>query len=125
MTPLLDELAFRVGRVAADPSDEDAELEAVVDSYDVVRKRVSSRFPDFGFYNKASDVTSSVGEADCIVGDAIDDLADIYRDLAEFSWLWSNSTTQEAIWALKFSFDTHWERHLRELQIYLLARRSG
>lgn len=122
---VLDELAFKTSRTDPSTCDVDPELEPVIESYEAVRKRVSVRFPDFGFYNLASDVDSKVGESDCMVGDAIDDITDIYQDLAKAEWNWQNSTEQEAIWALKFSFDTHWERHLRELQIYLLARRSG
>lgn len=114
-----------MSRIDATTSDDGAELEPAIDSYETVRKRVSTRFPRLGFYNLASEVESKVGESDCMVGDAIDDITDIYRDLSEAEWTWQNSTEQEAIWALKFSFDTHWERHLRELQICLLARRSG
>lgn len=122
---LLDELAFRASRIDPTAPGAGPGPEPAIDSYEVVRKRVSARFPDLGMYNVASAVESKIGESDCMVGDAIDDITDIYRDLAEAESKWQNSTAQEAMSTLKFSFDTHWERHLRWLQVYLLARRSA
>jgi hypothetical protein len=50
-------------------------------SYDDLRALVSKRFPDYSYYNVAEPITTDIGEAGTIVGDAIDDLADIARDL--------------------------------------------
>lgn len=122
LVEILNELVFRVPKSIASPSDDDHEPE--VASYEDVRSRVMRRFPDFGLYNVPSSITSDIGGSDCMVGDAIDDLTDIYQELAEVEWLWENVSEEEAIWVLRLGFDAHWERHLRNIQIYLLARRK-
>jgi hypothetical protein len=50
-----------------------------------------------------------------MVGDAIDDLADIAADLEEVVW------ADDAHWHYKFLFEVHWGMHLRELALYLHA----
>ena len=90
-------------------------------SYDELRKIVARRFPNYGYYNVADPVTSDIGEARTIVGDAIDDLADIARDLYDVQWYWANTSEANALFHLEQSYRTHWRRHLREFQVYLDA----
>ena len=122
LVSLLDELAFEMTRI--DDAFTGDERDAPAPSYDEVRARFVRRFPEFGLYNTPALVTSSIGSAGCIVGDSIDDLTDIYLELWEAEWFWTNGAEQEALWRLKFSYDHHWEAHLRGLQGYLHARRS-
>jgi len=57
--------------------------------------------------------------SECMTGDAIDDLADIYGDLIGVSWLWENSGEADAVWHFRFGYQTHWGRHLLDLRSYL------
>jgi hypothetical protein len=84
---------------------------------------VGARFPDFGYYASA-DPTTALDEKPT-VGDAIDDLVDIVRDLREVSWRHDVLGADDAHWHFRFLFQIHWGRHLRDLSLYLHARQFG
>jgi hypothetical protein len=90
-----------------------------------LRKMVTVQFPNYGYYNVAEDVTTKIGESNAIVGDAIDDIADIAKELYETKWRWDNNSPEDSLWHFKNNFEMHWGEHLRELQIYLLNLKRG
>ena len=94
------------------PSEDGAEL----------YQRFASRFPDYGYYAVA-DPTAAL-ESAAMVGDAIDDLADITRDMREVIWLAEHKGINDANWSFRLLF-FHWGRHAKELSLYLQARESG
>ena len=73
------------------PRKTDAELRALV----------TVRFPNYGYYNAAEDVTLKIGESRTIVGDAIDDIVDIAKDLYETKWRWGNNSPEDGLWFFK------------------------
>lgn len=77
------------------------------------------RFPEYGYY-AVSDPSQPTNEAG-MVGDAIDDLADISADLEEVIWRFENLGPEDAHWHFRFLFEVHWGMHLRELSLYLHA----
>lgn len=89
------------------------------EEYDVLRKKAAERFPDFGFYNLPGSVTNEIAQSELHVGDAIDDIADIARDLGEVVWRLENTSVDDALWYFVHSYTTHWSVHLRNLQWYL------
>jgi hypothetical protein len=83
-------------------------------------RRLASLFPEFGLYTSIEPAASRKVAFDGIItGDAVDDLEDIVGDLSEVAALISRDETQNAVWNFKFSFETHWGRHLRDLQGYV------
>lgn len=82
--------------------------------------RLGRRFPEYGFYALA-DPTEPLNE-EGLVGDAIDDLADIAGDLEEVVWRHENLGPDDAHWHFKLGFRSHWGTHLRDLSGYLHAR---
>ena len=53
-------------------------------------------------------------DTDSVCGDLLDDLADIYRDLKTGLMIFERGTMasrEDALWQLKFGFDSHWGRH--------------
>lgn len=85
----------------------------------------SERFPDYGYYNVAMPVTKEIAQAtECVVGDAIDDIADIAGDLWHVVWAWENTSEADALWHFEGSY-YHWGQHLRELQMYLFSLKRG
>ncbi len=120
LVPVLDRLALAQSFVSF-AFDETDYPDSPDQSYDDLRNLVSKRFPNFGYYNVADPITSNIGEAGTIVGDAIDDLADIARDLYDVRWYWANTSEANALFHLQQSYQTHWRRHLREFQLYLDA----
>jgi hypothetical protein len=85
-------------------------------SYDALRRDLlAPRFPSLGFYHSCMnplDVTSTPQNG---VGDAIDDLADIYIDLARGYEYYKEGDLENAAWYWKLTFN-HWGRHTVDLQ---------
>jgi len=90
---------------------------APITPYDERRQLAAERFPGLGLYNTVP--IAPVGDAEPEVGDAIDDLADIYGDLEVFDQLWTTDGPEAAMLAVSATFDAHWGAHLRDLQHYL------
>lgn len=128
--PSLDELARALDELALvvhdTPEGEpvDSEAEPPGGDYDALYARLSARFPDLGHYPVA-DPASAPGEQGALVGDAIDDLADIAGELEELSWRFDHLGPSDACWHLHFTYRAHWGRHLRDLSSYLHAKRFG
>jgi hypothetical protein len=84
---------------------------------------IAARFPDYGAYPVILDQLDLSHEK---VGacDAIDDLVDIAGDLSEAVWRADHLGADDAHWFLHL-LHFHWGRHMRELSLYLHARRFG
>lgn len=121
---LLDKLAL-AQHFATYKFDEKDYADAPDTACDELRKLVASRFPNYGYYNVAENVTEDVGEGKTDVGDAIDDIADIAGDLYETKWRWENNSPDDGLWFFRNNFQFHWNEHLRDLQIYLLNLERG
>jgi Domain of unknown function (DUF5063) len=120
----LDKLALMYHSVSEISDDENEYPEAPVRDYSRWRELLGKRFPSLGYYNIPSSISVSVGEAEIHTGDALDDLADIANELSEVAWRWQNNGESDALWHLRFNYETHWGSHLRNLQMYLHALRS-
>jgi hypothetical protein len=83
---------------------------------------VALRFPDLGMYPVADPLASV--EDDKMLADAVDDLADITKDLREVGWRDEHLGADAAAWCFRLLY-FHWARHARELGLYLHARQFG
>jgi hypothetical protein len=95
-----------------------------VRDYSQWRELIGEHFPNLGYYNTPSTISVGVGEAEMLTGDALDDLTDIASDLSKIMWLWEYTSENNALWHLRFSYETHWGSHLKCLQMYLHALRG-
>ena len=93
--------------------------------YETMRELVSPIFPECGYYNVVLNITEQIGEGSPAVGDAIDDICDIAGDLEEVLWRWRRNSVDDALWYFNESYRYHWGQHLRELQLYLYAKKNG
>lgn len=117
----LDELALAYHDAPdGEPVDDDGEDEPGTEDYSRRHERLSSRFPDYGYYPVA--IPSGTLDQENVLNDAIDDLADIARDLVETIWRFEHFGADEAHWHFKFTYQIHWGQHLRELSYYLYAK---
>lgn len=119
-------LAAALDRVAAayhdapDPESIQGGAEPPAVDGQALYRRLCARFPDYGLYP----IGDPVGEIDAptMVGDAIDDLLDLARDLGGAVWLADQVGLDDGHWYLRLHH-FHWGRHLRELALYLHLRR--
>lgn len=118
----LDELAMAYHDTPEGaPGDEDDDYpHASLDDYKRCYAELASRFPAHGYYAVA-DPSETVPQ-ESLVADAIDDLADIARELEEVLWRFDRFGADDAHWHFKLAYRTHWGRHLRELSHYLHAK---
>ncbi len=119
----LDELAFAYHfSLVTELTDDDAQVEPP--GYpEGLYHAVAERFPDLGLYAVSNPTELKAQEL--MVGDAVDDLADIVRDLQEVIWRAENQSEQGARWYFRLLFQIHWGRHLRELSWYLHDKEWG
>jgi hypothetical protein len=114
LTRSLDQLAVAYHETPATEVD-DSDQEPPDPEFDY--KQIAARFPQLGYY---SVVDPGDGlDQPVMVGDAIDDLLDISRDLHKVLWRFENVSVDDAHWHFQFLFEAHWGQHLRELSVYL------
>jgi hypothetical protein len=97
----------------------DSELEAPRQDGASLYREVADRFSDYGLYPVAEpleEVDQDIGMAD-----AIDDLADITKDMREVVWLADNVGLDDAHWSFRLHY-FHWGEHARRLSLYLFER---
>lgn len=88
-----------------------------------MRALATAAFPDFGFYTVVRpDEKPERWDQRPMTGDAIDDLADIARDMEQVERLWESGRAEDAGWQFRFGYRTHWGRHLQDLRSYVHAR---
>jgi hypothetical protein len=116
---VLDQLAFAAHFV--DDTFEDDHSAPPSQDYAHFRTQAAQRFPSFGYYNLPRSITENITQTEVVVGDAIDDLADIAHDLATVDWCWTHTSENDALWHFQFHFAAHFGAHVRNLQWYIQA----
>ena len=94
-------------------------------AYRATREIVSANFSELGYYNVAGEISDKIAEGEVNVGDAINDICDIAGDLEQVLWFWDHTSVDDALWHYRFGYDSHWGKHLRDLQLYLYAKEHG
>lgn len=92
--------------------------------YKEIRQNLSKNFPEFGLYHVAHDCHIIDKDADLVIGDALDDLTDIIKDLLTVKWKYENTSIDDARWEFDFSMKNHSEMHLVSFLKYLKDRFS-
>ena len=99
-----------------DESDYDEEPDF---DYDEIRQNVKSNFPDFDWYSMVMDLNRLEPNVEIGIGDALDDLTDIIKDLLAVKWKMDNTSEMDALWEFELSMRTHSEQHLIDLIKYI------
>jgi len=58
------------------------------------------------------------------IGDALDDLTDIIKDLLVVKWKMDNTSEMDALWEFEFSMRTHSEQHLIDLLKFIKEKET-
>jgi hypothetical protein len=90
--------------------------------YADIRQNVTSNFKDFGFYKAVSDIEDIENLNDNTIGDALDDLTDIIRDLLEIKWRIENNSLADGLWFFELTFYSHTQQHILDLLKYMKQR---
>ncbi len=84
-------------------------------NYSEIKENVKSNFPDFGWYSMVLDINKVEPNVKIGIGDALDDLTDIIKDMLVVKWKMDNTSEMDALWEFEFSMRTHSEQHLIDL----------
>ena len=114
---ILDRLALAYH--FADVKSEGYDSDAPAFEFNPLRELATARFPGFGYYNEPRNMLVQIGEAELLTGDALDDIADMAKDLYEVRWHWENTSEKAALWQFCFGYRYLWGAQLRSLQSYL------
>ena len=82
--------------------------------YAAQRQMVAARFPDLGYYGSAPPGEGL--DADVVIGDAVDDLTDIYSEMLDVAWCLAHASLEDAVRLFRFGFTHHWGRHVCDLR---------
>lgn len=93
-------------------------------SYNELKENVKSNFPDFGWYSIVLDSNEMEPSVEIGIGDELDDLTDIIKDLLAVKWRMENTSMKDALWHFDFLMRTHSEQHLVDLLKRLKERNS-
>jgi len=95
-------------------------------SYDELKKNVDENFPNLNWYISVWDVHKieyekhqTTPKINSGLGDPIDDITDILKDLLEVKWRFENNSEKDALWYFHFLMKHHSEQHLVNLLKYL------
>jgi len=81
--------------------------------FELILKSLSERLSDNRYYWQVFDPLDDQ-ENDPVLGDLLDDIGDIYKDLKRSLTLFNEGTNlakNTAMWQFKFEFDNHWSDH--------------
>ena len=118
---LTDQIFYAFGETPDRMDDKDYP-DAPMHDYKRKRNEVSQKFKDYGYYNIPEIICDKIADTQINVGDAIDDLVDLYYDFSDFLWRCENTSEDSAIWYFQNPERLHWEEHLRWLQYYLFHK---
>ncbi len=113
LAPALDRLSLAYHTGAA-PEDAPSQAEPPERDYSAIRAMIAPRFPDLGYYGAAP--PGETLDAEITVGDAIDDLTDIYSELLDVLWCLEQTSAEDAMRLFRFGFTHHWGRHLCDVR---------
>ena len=75
--------------------------------YNEIKENVKSNFPDFDWYSMVLDLNVMKPNVEIGIGDALDDLTDIIKDLLVVKWKMDNTSEMDALWEFDFSMRAH------------------
>ena len=88
-------------------------------NYNEIKENVKSNFTDLDWYSTVLDLNKMEPYVEIGIGDSLDDLTDIIKDLLVVQWKMDNTSQMDALWEFNFSMKTHSEQHLIDLLKYL------
>lgn len=104
---------------ANDKFDEKDYEEFDIKKFPNIRQNIESNFENFGLYKMLLDINDFENKTENTLGDAVDDLLDIIKDLLEVKWRIENNSLDDGVWFFKFIFRSHTQQHILDLLNYI------
>ena len=73
---------------------------------------IKKNFPDIGYYSMVLDNAILTADNNWGIGDAIDDVSDILRDLWDINWYFKNTSVGNAVFYFRLLFYSHTKGHV-------------
>lgn len=89
-----------------------------------IRQNIESNFENFGLYKMLLDINDFENKTENTLGDAVDDLLDIIKDLLEVKWRIENNSLDDGVWFFKFIFRSHTQQHILDLLNYIKQKKE-
>lgn len=121
---MLDEIASEVDKTSPPNDSEISEPGPPARDYDEVRGFIAPGFTSLGLYS----VPADPADPSCSrleVGDAVDDLVEIYRDASKAVWCFEHISPAAGILCFRGDYYLHTVAHLRNLQWILMHLTSA
>lgn len=80
---------------------------------------IKLNFPNFGYYNVCMNPKGPLTQYENGIGDAIDDIRDILRELWDIDYYFKNTSPENAVFYFKLAFYSHLRLHIKNLFLYL------
>lgn len=90
-----------------------------ITEYSEIRQNVTSNFKGFSLYKTILDINDIDNLKENAIGDALDDLTDIIRDLLEIKWRIESNSLADGLWFFELIFYTHTQQHIIDLLNYM------
>lgn len=113
---VLEQKLTHIFRICLELAPKEGRTPKTKNNYQVIREIISKNFPELGYYNDVLDLKEKIGETELTVGDAVDDLSDIVKDIEESLDL---EREMDVLANIKLSFELHFKGHLINLLKYL------
>ncbi len=113
LAPALDRLSLAY-HDGTDIQNAPSEAEPPQRDYQRLREMIAARFPDLGYYGATP--PGETLDAEITIGDAIDDLTDIYSELLDVAWCLQHTSNEDATRLFRFGFTHHWGRQVCDVR---------
>ena len=124
--PSLEQLSHALARLdlsyfeTAEGDVAETENEPPRSDYAELYRQITNRFPTLGTYWVVW--PDGKPDADVVLVDAVDDLADIAGDLKDVLRILELHGEADARWTFRFTYQSHWGLHLSQVRRYLYAQ---
>ncbi|HRY05682.1 MAG TPA: DUF5063 domain-containing protein [Hyphomicrobiaceae bacterium] len=113
LAPALDQLSLSY-HTGMEPQDAPGEGEPPERDYKAMRELIALRFPNLGYYGAVPPGTPT--DSEITMGDAVDDLTDIYSELLDVAWCFEHTSEADGVRLFRFGFSHHWGRHVCDVR---------
>jgi hypothetical protein len=93
-------------------------------SVEEMKEKIKKNFPSWGYYNQILNPVDQLGRPDFGMGDAVDDLAELIKELKGLKWRFEHNCIKDSLWHFRFIFDNHLSLLIINLLRYMEVKKQ-